>query len=369
MAAFAALQGGEKWRESILAHERVQPDIPPRASSRQAVLMPVEESSRSPALAPRHRPHRRRHRQVTKRSRSWTSTAATKTVVTGVEMSRNARRAGRAEHRPPAPRRRPRGRRARQDVQPVPSPRAPLRGLRLHPLQGRGQPSRRSSTTTAVLLPNHDVTSIVTLPEGKDIVIYSDDTDMNVELIHPIAMKKASGSPIRRGPPRRGRRPRNEDPEVGSLRLRGGGADPLPAKADQRAARPTGQSIVAALPRRTPATIAGQEDPRPLKAYDHEVIDSSARGSSRPSTRTASQVARDRRCQRENVYCVIRSPHTYGRPPAPRCAPTSASSTSSIRREDDRLAHATRPSRGIDIEGGAVSSNGRRQGLCDRRPT
>ena len=49
-----------------------------------------------------------------------------------------------------------------------------------------------------------------------------------------------------------------------------------------------------------------------LKAYDHEVIDSSARKIVETVTRTGAQVAGPVSLPTEkNVYCVIRSPHKY----------------------------------------------------------
>ena len=49
-----------------------------------------------------------------------------------------------------------------------------------------------------------------------------------------------------------------------------------------------------------------------LKAYDHEVIDSSARKIVETVTRTGAKVAGPVPLPTEkNVYCVIRSPHKY----------------------------------------------------------
>ena len=49
-----------------------------------------------------------------------------------------------------------------------------------------------------------------------------------------------------------------------------------------------------------------------LKAYDHEVIDSSARKIVETVTRTGAQVAGPVPLPTEkNVFCVIRSPHKY----------------------------------------------------------
>jgi len=58
--------------------------------------------------------------------------------------------------------------------------------------------------------------------------------------------------------------------------------------------------------------MAGQKIRIRLKAYDHEVIDTSARKIVDTVTRTGAQVAGPVPLPTEkNVYCVIRSPHKY----------------------------------------------------------
>jgi small subunit ribosomal protein S10 len=60
------------------------------------------------------------------------------------------------------------------------------------------------------------------------------------------------------------------------------------------------------------AAMAGQKIRIRLKAYDHEVIDTSARKIVDTVTRTGAQVAGPVPLPTEkNVYCVIRSPHKY----------------------------------------------------------
>jgi elongation factor Tu len=44
-----------------------------------------------------------------------------------------------------------------------------------------------------------DVTGVVTLPSGRDMVMPGDDTEMSVELIHPIAMEEGLKFAIREG--------------------------------------------------------------------------------------------------------------------------------------------------------------------------
>jgi small subunit ribosomal protein S10 len=58
--------------------------------------------------------------------------------------------------------------------------------------------------------------------------------------------------------------------------------------------------------------LAGQKIRIRLKAYDHEVIDSSARKIVETATRTGAQVAGPVPLPTEkNVFVVIRSPHKY----------------------------------------------------------
>jgi small subunit ribosomal protein S10 len=64
--------------------------------------------------------------------------------------------------------------------------------------------------------------------------------------------------------------------------------------------------------RRNQAAMAGQKIRIRLKAYDHEVIDSSAKKIVETVIRTGAQVAGPVPLPTEkNVYCVIRSPHKY----------------------------------------------------------
>src|SRR4051794_8863841 len=63
---------------------------------------------------------------------------------------------------------------------------------------------------------------------------------------------------------------------------------------------------------RTSESMAGQKIRIRLKAYDHEVIDSSARKIVDTVTRTGAKVAGPVPLPTEkNVFCVIRSPHKY----------------------------------------------------------
>ncbi|NXC23294.1 EFTU factor, partial [Corythaeola cristata] len=44
-----------------------------------------------------------------------------------------------------------------------------------------------------------DVTGVITLPEGTEMVMPGDNTEMSVELIQPIAMEEGLGFAIREG--------------------------------------------------------------------------------------------------------------------------------------------------------------------------
>ena len=70
--------------------------------------------------------------------------------------------------------------------------------------------------------------------------------------------------------------------------------------------------LPAAQGREEGRTVAGQKIRIRLKAYDHEVIDSSARKIVDTVTRTGAKVAGPVPLPTEkNVFCVIRSPHKY----------------------------------------------------------
>ena len=59
-----------------------------------------------------------------------------------------------------------------------------------------------------------DVTGVVHLPEGTEMVMPGDNTEMNVELIQPIAMEEGLQVRHPRGRPYRRRRPRHQDHQV-----------------------------------------------------------------------------------------------------------------------------------------------------------
>ena len=59
-----------------------------------------------------------------------------------------------------------------------------------------------------------DVTGVVTLPEGTEMVMPGDNTEMRVELIQPIAMEEGLQFAIREGGRTVGCRPRDEDHQL-----------------------------------------------------------------------------------------------------------------------------------------------------------
>src|SRR6187399_1406912 len=74
--------------------------------------------------------------------------------------------------------------------------------------------------------------------------------------------------------------------------------------------RTRGETKRSGTKRRTSESMAGQKIRIRLKAYDHEVIDSSARKIVDTVTRTGAKVAGPVPLPTEkNVFCVIRSPH------------------------------------------------------------
>jgi elongation factor Tu len=88
-----------------------------------------------------------------------------------------------------------------------------LRGSGLHPVKEEGgrhtpffnnyRPQFYFRTT--------DVTGVVTLPEGTEMVMPGDNTEMSVELIQPIAMDEGLRFADPRGWPHRRRRPGHQD--------------------------------------------------------------------------------------------------------------------------------------------------------------
>ena len=210
VAAFPALQGDEKWGASILElMNAVDEYIPtPEREIDKPFLMPVEDvftiTGRGTVVTGRI------ERGVVKVNEEIEVVGihpgpATKTVVTGVEMFRKLLDEGQAG----------------ENVGLL------LRGIKREDVE-RGQVCCKPGSITphtdfeaqvyilskdeggrhTPFFNNYrpqfyfrttDVTGVVTLPDGKDMVMPGDNTDMNVELIQPIAMEEGLRFAIREG--------------------------------------------------------------------------------------------------------------------------------------------------------------------------
>ena len=203
-----------------------------------------------------------------------------------------------------------------------------------------------------------DVTGTIALPEGTEMVMPGDNTDMTVELAKPIAMTEGLRFAIREGWTYRGLRSGHQDPRVDE--------------------HPWNQ--------REDAVPMAAEGPRQkisirLKAYDHEILDQSTEKIVETVLRTQAKVlGPGAAADGEAPYTVIRSPHKYkDSRSTSRCGCTSASSISSStpRRPSTRSSGSTcrpgwtsrsrsRPSRSWS---GAArpAPSGRRQSAPDLR--
>jgi elongation factor Tu len=210
VAAFPALQGDEKWGASILElMAAVDEYIPtPEREVDKPFLMPVEDvftiTGRGTVVTGRI------ERGIVKVNEEIEVVGIhpgppTKTVVTGVEMFRKLLDEGQAG----------------ENVGLL------LRGIKREDVE-RGQvcckpgsitPHTDFEASVYILSKDEggrhtpffnnyrpqfyfrttDVTGVVTLPEGKDMVMPGDNTDMNVELIQPIAMEEGLRFAIREG--------------------------------------------------------------------------------------------------------------------------------------------------------------------------
>ena len=209
VAAFPALQGDEKWGESILelmdAVDESHPD--PGARDRQAV--PHARRGRlhdHRSWHRHHRSHRARHRQGQRGGRDHRHPRDRAEVDRHRcrDVPQAARRGpGRRERRSAASWHQARGRRARHGRHQAGhhDPAHQLRGLvyilskeeggRHTPFFNNYRPQFYFRTT--------DVTGVVTLPEGTEMVMPGDNTEMSVELIQPIAMDEGLRFAIREG--------------------------------------------------------------------------------------------------------------------------------------------------------------------------
>ena len=182
-----------------------------------------------------------------------------------------------------------------------------LRGLGLHPLEDEGGrhavlqqlPSQFYFRTT-------DVTGVVTLPAGTEMVMPGDNTEMTVELIQPIAMEEDLQFAIREGGRTVGGCGRVvQDQQVVPRRPAADWPPPVTRSADPlELSQPIGRS------RRQ--RWRDRRSRIRLKACDHEAIDASARRIVETVTKTGARVVGPVPLPTEkNVYAVIRSPHKY----------------------------------------------------------
>ena len=209
VAAFPAMQGDEKWGATIMQlMDAVDEYIPtPEREIDKPFLMPVEDvftiTGRGTVVTGRI------ERGVVKVNEEVEIVGITegsqKTIVTGVEMFRKLLDEGRAG----------------ENVGLL------LRGTKRDDVQ-RGQVVIKPGTTTPhtdfeaqvyilskdeggrhtpffnnyrpqFYIRTTDVTGVVTLPEGTEMVMPGDDTAMSVELIHPIALEDGQRFAIREG--------------------------------------------------------------------------------------------------------------------------------------------------------------------------
>ncbi len=209
VAAFPAMNGDPKWSDSILElMDAVDDYIPqPERETDKPFLMPVEDvftiTGRGTVITGRI------ERGIVKTGESVDIIGIRPTkqtsTVTGVEMFRKILDEGRGARTSAscsvAPRRRTWSA-AWSSSSPAPRPPHGLRGQRLRADQGGGWPSTSRSSRTGLpqfYFRTTDVTGKVELPEGKDMVMPGDNTDMTVHLDKPIAMEDGLEFAIREG--------------------------------------------------------------------------------------------------------------------------------------------------------------------------
>ncbi len=201
VAAFPALQGDEKWGESILElMNAVDESIPtPERETDKPFLMPVEDvftiTGRGTVITGRI------ERGIVKVNEEveivGIREGAIKSTVTGVEMFRKLLDEGQAGENVGLLLRGTK----REDVERTTTPHTNFdasvyilskeEGGRHTPFFNNYRPQFYFRTT--------DVTGVVTLPEGTEMVMPGDNTEMSVELIQPIAMDEGLRFAIREG--------------------------------------------------------------------------------------------------------------------------------------------------------------------------
>ena len=209
VAAFPALQGDEKWGESILELMNAVDESIPTARARDREAVPHARRGRlhdHRSWHRHHRSHRARHRQGQRGGRDHRHPRESqKSTVTGVEMFRKLLDEGQAGENVGLLLRGTK----REDVERgmvviKPGTTTPHtnfeasvyilskeEGGRHTPFFNNYRPQFYFRTT--------DVTGVVTLPEGTEMVMPGDNTEMSVELIQPIAMDEGLRFAIREG--------------------------------------------------------------------------------------------------------------------------------------------------------------------------
>ena len=208
-SALKALEGDEDNRAGHPRAHRGLRHRHPRARPRRRPALPDGRRGR----VHHHRTRHRGHRDAWSAARSPPAPRSRSSGLGHAEEDRGhlardvpqdpGRRPGRRQRRRPAARRGPRGDRARHGHRQarVHHPPHELRRPGLHPVQGRGRTAHPffSGYRPQFYFRTTDVTGNLTLPEGVEMVMPGDNTEMNVELITPIAMQEGQRFAIREG--------------------------------------------------------------------------------------------------------------------------------------------------------------------------
>ena len=209
VSALKALEGDAEWGETILElMDAVDESIPqPEREIDKPFLMPIEDVFTITG----------RGTVVTGRIERGIVKVNETVDIVGIQrrqadhdghrrrdVPQAARRGpGRRERRSAPARHQARGRRARPGRHQAGLDHAAhrVRGAGLHPVQGRGWPAHAvlQQLPPAVLLPHHGRHRRRDLPEGTEMVMPGDNTEMTVELIQPIAMEEGLRFAIREG--------------------------------------------------------------------------------------------------------------------------------------------------------------------------
>jgi elongation factor Tu len=208
VSALKALEGDKEWGDKLLElMAAVDESIPePTRDTEKPFLMPSRTSSRSPVAA--------RSSPAASSAGSSTSTRPSRSSASRrrPDDHRHRRRDvpqaarpghGRRQRRSAHPRHQARGGRARPGRLQAQVDHAAhrVRGAGLHPEQGRGWPHTPffNNYRPQFYFRTTDVTGVVDLPEGTEMVMPGDNTEMKVTLIQPIAMEEGLRFAIREG--------------------------------------------------------------------------------------------------------------------------------------------------------------------------